>query len=317
MIVTTRISDRNHLTSFGSLMPERSWQATSTDKYRFGFNNQEMDDEIYGEGNSLSFKYRTENTRIGRFFAVDPLTKDYPWYSPYQFAGNKVIQCIELEGLEEWPVSTIDGGQAKEYGPWASQEMAQENYTINEIKSDSRYKFLSVAGSQIGTSEKPGNQTNPKITEYHTQGGRYDADENTAWCASFVNYCLRKGNPEYPRTNSPASNSFYLQKEKLQVEQVDKPYYGSFMVRDNDGKFNGGEGHVSFVIGKVGEGYAQLGGNQAVPGSDQGTTVNVVLRPVSLKVRYYHFTFLPKVQLMGPLYTPATTTVQSQLGTDR
>ncbi|PTD14272.1 hypothetical protein C6N29_07415 [Flavobacterium columnare] len=39
--------------------------------------------------------------RIGRFFAIDPLTHKYPWYSPYQFAGNKVIQFVELEGLEE------------------------------------------------------------------------------------------------------------------------------------------------------------------------------------------------------------------------
>ncbi len=40
--------------------------------------------------------------RVGRFFAVDPLAGKYPWYTPYQFSGNKVIQAIELEGLEEY-----------------------------------------------------------------------------------------------------------------------------------------------------------------------------------------------------------------------
>jgi hypothetical protein len=39
--------------------------------------------------------------RVGRFFAIDPLTKKYPHYSPYSFSGNKVIHKIELEGLEE------------------------------------------------------------------------------------------------------------------------------------------------------------------------------------------------------------------------
>lgn len=39
--------------------------------------------------------------RVGRFFAVDPLTAKYPHYSPCSFAGNKVIQAVELEGLEE------------------------------------------------------------------------------------------------------------------------------------------------------------------------------------------------------------------------
>jgi hypothetical protein len=32
---------------------------------------------------------------------VDPLSPSYPWYTPYQFAGNKPIEFIELEGLEE------------------------------------------------------------------------------------------------------------------------------------------------------------------------------------------------------------------------
>ncbi len=40
--------------------------------------------------------------RVGRFFAVDPLTKKYPFYSPYQFAGNTPIQSIDLEGLEDY-----------------------------------------------------------------------------------------------------------------------------------------------------------------------------------------------------------------------
>ncbi len=38
--------------------------------------------------------------RIGRFFAVDPLTSEYPFYSPYAFSGNTVIAARELEGLE-------------------------------------------------------------------------------------------------------------------------------------------------------------------------------------------------------------------------
>jgi len=68
--------------------------------YRFGFQGQEKDDEIFGEGNAISFKYRMHDPRIGRFFSVDPLVAKYPWNSPYAFSENKVIQFIELEGLE-------------------------------------------------------------------------------------------------------------------------------------------------------------------------------------------------------------------------
>jgi len=48
---------------------------------------------LKGEGNSLNFKFRMHDPRLGRFFAIDPLAPKYPHYTPYQFAGNKVIQA--------------------------------------------------------------------------------------------------------------------------------------------------------------------------------------------------------------------------------
>ena len=43
---------------------------------------------------------RIYNVSICRFISIDPLTKDYPFYAPYQFAGNMPIKYIDLEGLE-------------------------------------------------------------------------------------------------------------------------------------------------------------------------------------------------------------------------
>lgn len=42
------------------------------------------------------------STEVARFLSVDPLTKSYPWYTPYQFAGNKPIWATDLDGLEEF-----------------------------------------------------------------------------------------------------------------------------------------------------------------------------------------------------------------------
>lgn len=47
--------------------------------------------------------------RVGRFFAVDPLAPKYPFYSPYQFSGNRVIDMVELEGLEPDRPGTAEG----------------------------------------------------------------------------------------------------------------------------------------------------------------------------------------------------------------
>ncbi|PKR79466.1 hypothetical protein CW751_14990, partial [Brumimicrobium salinarum] len=82
--------------------------------YRYGFQGQEMDDEIKGEGNSVNYKYRMHDPRVGRFFAVDPLTKKYPHYTPYSFSGNKVIHAVELEGLEE---AVLNDGSSIHTGP--------------------------------------------------------------------------------------------------------------------------------------------------------------------------------------------------------
>jgi len=40
--------------------------------YRFGFNGQEKDDELKGEGNSYDFGARIYNPRLGIFLSPDP-----------------------------------------------------------------------------------------------------------------------------------------------------------------------------------------------------------------------------------------------------
>lgn len=80
------------------LVPNRHGSSNS---YRYGFQGQEKDDELKGEGNSLNYTFRMHDPRVGRFFARDPLSKEYAFYSPYSFSGNKVIAHVELEGLED------------------------------------------------------------------------------------------------------------------------------------------------------------------------------------------------------------------------
>jgi RHS repeat-associated protein len=83
---------------FGMVMKERSWQATSTDKYRFGFNGKEKDDEVSLEGGSYDFGERIYDGRLGRFLSLDRFAFKYPFYSPYLFAGNNPIAAIDIDG---------------------------------------------------------------------------------------------------------------------------------------------------------------------------------------------------------------------------
>ena len=58
------------------LLPGRH---ANTSDYRYGFQGQEMDNEIKGEGNSVNYKYRMHDPRVGRFFARDPLAHKFDW----------------------------------------------------------------------------------------------------------------------------------------------------------------------------------------------------------------------------------------------
>ena len=88
--------------SFGSELPNRTSSVTN---YRFGFQDQEKDAEIFGEGNTYSFKYRVYDSRLGKFFSIDPFTAGFLWNSPYSFSENRVIDAIELEGGEKLKVA--------------------------------------------------------------------------------------------------------------------------------------------------------------------------------------------------------------------
>ena len=54
-----------------------------------------------GAGDQIDYGMRVYDPRIGKFLSVDPLTREYPYYTPYQFAGNKPIWALDLDGRED------------------------------------------------------------------------------------------------------------------------------------------------------------------------------------------------------------------------
>ena len=73
---------------------------SNSNLYKYSFNGKEKDDEVKGSGNSYDYGARIYDPRLGKFFSVDALSHAYPWFTPYQFAGNTPISAIDLDGLE-------------------------------------------------------------------------------------------------------------------------------------------------------------------------------------------------------------------------
>ncbi|NVK52505.1 MAG: HNH endonuclease [Flavobacteriaceae bacterium] len=63
-----------------------------------GFQDQMLDDELGLNWNT--FKYRNYDPSLARFHNIDPLAEDYNYQSPYNFSENRLIDGVELEGLE-------------------------------------------------------------------------------------------------------------------------------------------------------------------------------------------------------------------------
>jgi RHS repeat-associated protein len=71
---------------FGMQLEGRSWNSK---EYRFGFNGQQKDDEIYNEGNAYSAQFWEYDARLGRRWNLDP--KPNPSISDYVCFANAPI----------------------------------------------------------------------------------------------------------------------------------------------------------------------------------------------------------------------------------
>jgi RHS repeat-associated protein len=85
--------------SFGMPMPgaDRAYQSQ---KYRYGFNGQEKDDEVKGNGSSYDFGNRIYDPRLGRWYSIDRVVK--PELSPYLFGSANPIIYVDSGGDDEF-----------------------------------------------------------------------------------------------------------------------------------------------------------------------------------------------------------------------
>lgn len=97
-LMTATVLSTTDYYAFGSDMPGRTWKDPLL-TYRYGFNGKEKADDIYGSGNWYSFEFREYDARIGRFITIDPIANNYPFQSPYVFAGNNPVAFIDILGM--------------------------------------------------------------------------------------------------------------------------------------------------------------------------------------------------------------------------
>lgn len=114
---------------------------------------------------------------------------------------------------------------------------------------------LEVALQEYGTWEWQGGDHNPRILQYFSEiGHNWVKDDETAWCAAFINWCLFKAG--MPHTGRLDARSFLGY-----GEETEKPVLGDlaifWRIREKSVW-----GHVGFYISESPSYVYILSGNQ-------------------------------------------------------
>jgi len=140
-------------------------------EYRYGFNGKEKDENgEWGDHTNYDYGFRIYNPGIGRFLSVDPLFSGYPWYTPYQFAGNGPIWAIDIDGLEEY-VKTVDytvNGDEPEITITFDEELNSLEQGIHEVHQypSAVYQFVTHDSSIPQVAVKKSSQPEFPLNDY-------------------------------------------------------------------------------------------------------------------------------------------------------
>jgi RHS repeat-associated protein len=136
--------------------------------YRYGFNGKEQDDEVHSSaGTSYDYGERIYDPRIGRFLSVDPFFAKYPELSTYQFASNRPIDGVDLDGLE-----------------YATFHIFIQDGTVRNIRTTTDYELKSKTSKGPGVQynyiylDKKGKVENVSISMDVNRHGIYQGENN-------------------------------------------------------------------------------------------------------------------------------------------
>lgn len=128
-----------HYPPYGSALPGLQYNYADdgdTSRYRFGFNTQEKDDEIAGEGNVSSAEYWEYDARLGRRWNVDPANRSF--ISNYSTFSNNPILRVDKYGA-------LDDIYVDESGNLLGSDGDEKS---NEIRVISKENWNKVVGSK-------------------------------------------------------------------------------------------------------------------------------------------------------------------------
>lgn len=168
-------------------MPGRKYNGGD---YRYGFNGKENDNEIKGEGNSIDFGARMYDSRLGRWFAVDPLASKYPNMSPYNFVGNSPLMFVDPDGKDIHVTRVSKGG---ENGKDLIIMTINAKWEDQSSRYDAVLKIKSKLDNQQDHTSKKYARLLGKLNEAQTEYEAYKTGEIEMFRSSLTSQFKGKG----------------------------------------------------------------------------------------------------------------------------
>ena len=208
--------------------------------YRYGLQGQEKDDEVKGEGNSYDFGARMYNPRIGRFFSIDPRTNEFPFWSPYSYAGNSPIRITDVGGegpgdplhhefLTTVAIDIYDFSMGENMSVrGALLVMAQASLESGYGASAIKYKDYNLFGVMTNGTDYKRTTSAGRVRDYSKKGGYKGS------VTDFYDGVVRKW-PKYKNL---------LEKESFTADDINQALYtGKYIEGDKE---RNKTGHLSY-----------------------------------------------------------------------
>lgn len=162
-----------------------------------------------------------------------------------------VVDLIDTSGDGYWfriKKGTLQG--------WCSQKYLQsvQHGVGDQQVEGGEFPWMPIALAEVGVKAFPGSADNARIVEYLRStnlGAPYNANDETAWCSGFVNWCLERSGLE-------GTDSAWALSWSNWGKEVREPRRGSIAVFTRPGG-----GHVGFVMSRTAQNVELLGGNQS------------------------------------------------------
>lgn len=158
-------------------MPNRTHSSTA---YRYGFQGQEKDDEISGDGDSYTAEFWQYDPRVGRRWNIDPIDKAFE--SPYATFKNNPLSLIDPRGLNG--DVTIDKKEKK--------MTVRGKYYYN--KSDENLKKYAITEDHF--NRRGGDPYPSLISQINLEDQSFVDDNGEEWTVSFEIQFIAKDSKE-------------------------------------------------------------------------------------------------------------------------